>query len=107
MFVYTQTNPFVLVDTETRQIVDSFEVLGLVYDCGGGSCSLLKHGSYPLVKKWWDSVVEQYTRNNLQDILADMKLLRIEACLLDDLNFVLMRSAIPEKYFERLQVVTV
>ena len=105
MLKYISTSPFVLVD-ENGKVIDEFQTLGIIYDVVSVGdedfAVLIKHGNY------YDLCCYFNTLNKIAlDELNKMKLVRIDNCLLDDLNFILTHSALPEAMFDKLSCILV
>jgi len=81
---------------DEKDIVASYLRLGLAYTKEDGYCSVVKHGDYDDVKSYVDRF------NKLMGDLSDIHLIDISNANMDDVNFVLERSAIQEKHFLKL-----
>lgn len=101
---------FYLVDEQGELLSHKGEkVLGIAIsvDAETNVFCLHKHGGYDWVKKWFEETCEKYRKAGLSDIAQEMRLIRVENCLLEDLNRILSTSALSVKFIEKLQTIDI
>lgn len=102
MLQYSSTTPFTLVDTDTGRTIRQFHTLGVFYDVHDGFCTMIKHGEYSLVLDIYNAYMKVNELCEECYNLFNFKLLKIEKCSLEDLNHIVLTSALPESYFLKL-----
>jgi hypothetical protein len=108
-----QFGEFYLVDDQTEKLIrfKGEKVLGLAVTVIPDTQTFYfhKHGNYEMVKQWYDEA-----RNKLSEVgptgiemARELRLVRVENCLLEDLNKILSTSGLPVSFLERLEVIDV
>ena len=100
MLKYISTNPFVLIDSASEKVIDTFKTLGVVYDVvvhdDMETTILLKHGNYDNVRYYYEGL-----KSVLGEMGSNIQLVKVEECTVDDVNFILEHSAITREAFEK------
>ena len=104
-----QFGEFLLVEEETGKPIHykGEKVLGIAVSIDSETkiFCLHKHGCYDWVKKWFDETRAKYIEHGYKDMADDMRLVRVEHCLLEDLNKILSTSALPVSFLDRLETI--
>ena len=89
------------------EVFGPYESIGISYDVTDGYICLLKHGDYRKIKAWHEKYKKLLTDGGFPDVAADLRLVEICHCSLEDLNHFIGTSSLPEKWIEKLQPIAV
>ena len=106
-----QYGEFYLIDDKTGDYhsYKGEKVIGIAVsiDSETNIFCLHKHGGYDWVKEWVEKTKETYNKNGFSEIADEIRLIRVENCLLEDLNKILDTSALPVSFLEKLETTNI